>query len=61
VRIAPLGTDAYAPAFDVTPAALISAIITERGVIRTPNTGSVRELLGNADGAKSGGPEETER
>jgi len=31
--IAPSGIDAYNPAFDVTPAELISALITERGVI----------------------------
>ncbi|MEE4542254.1 S-methyl-5-thioribose-1-phosphate isomerase [Streptomyces sp. V4-01] len=29
----PLGTQAYNPAFDVTPAALITAIVTENGVI----------------------------
>ncbi|MDD5634151.1 MAG: S-methyl-5-thioribose-1-phosphate isomerase [Candidatus Omnitrophica bacterium] len=33
------------PAFDVTPAKLITAIITERGVIRRPNTASVRRIL----------------
>jgi methylthioribose-1-phosphate isomerase len=31
---APADVDVYAPAFDVTPAALITAIITDRGVIR---------------------------
>jgi methylthioribose-1-phosphate isomerase len=31
-RIAPLGVDVYNPSFDVTPAALITAIITECGV-----------------------------
>ena len=30
------GIDAYNPAFDVTPADLIAAIVTERGVIRPP-------------------------
>ena len=30
------GVDAYNPAFDVTPAELIAAIVTERGVIRPP-------------------------
>jgi len=33
-RTAPEGVDVYSPAFDVTPAGLISAIICERGVIR---------------------------
>jgi methylthioribose-1-phosphate isomerase len=35
-RIAPLGTEVYAPAFDITPHALISAIVTERGVLEPP-------------------------
>jgi len=35
-RIAPVGVDVYAPAFDVTPARLISAIITEKGIHRHP-------------------------
>ncbi len=33
---APDGSPVFNPAFDVTPAALISAIITERGVVRPP-------------------------
>jgi methylthioribose-1-phosphate isomerase len=32
VRIVPEGTKAANPAFDVTPAALVTALITERGV-----------------------------
>jgi methylthioribose-1-phosphate isomerase len=32
VRIAPEGTAAYNPAFDVTPARLVTAFVTERGV-----------------------------
>ena len=36
VRIAPAGTDVRNPAFDVTPAELITGIITEEGVIRAP-------------------------
>lgn len=35
----------YNPAFDVTPASLIAAIITERGVIRHPSTETVAEHL----------------
>ena len=37
VRIAPEGLKVYNPAFDVTPAELISAIITEKGVAKLPN------------------------
>ena len=36
VRITPEGVDVYNPAFDVTPAENITAIITEQGVIRPP-------------------------
>jgi methylthioribose-1-phosphate isomerase len=36
-RIAPAGVPARYPAFDVTPASLISAIVTERGVVRRPH------------------------
>jgi methylthioribose-1-phosphate isomerase len=35
-RIAPEGIDVGNPAFDVTPAKYITAIITERGIIRPP-------------------------
>jgi methylthioribose-1-phosphate isomerase len=36
-RIAPAGTDVYNPAFDVTPAALVTAVVSERGVYETPD------------------------
>jgi len=35
-RFTPEGVEAFNPAFDVTPAELITAIITERGVLRPP-------------------------
>jgi methylthioribose-1-phosphate isomerase len=35
-RVAPEASSVWNPAFDVTPASLISAIITERGVYRPP-------------------------
>jgi methylthioribose-1-phosphate isomerase len=44
VRIAPDVAAAH-PAFDVTPARLVSAIITERGVARPPYEQSLRELI----------------
>jgi len=40
-RTVPAGVSVYNPAFDVTPAELIYALITERGVIRNPNRESV--------------------
>src|SRR6186997_2321604 len=36
VSIAPAGTDVRNPAFDVTPAELISGIVTEEGVVSAP-------------------------
>ncbi|MFQ5778913.1 MAG: S-methyl-5-thioribose-1-phosphate isomerase [Terriglobia bacterium] len=43
-RIAPENTAVRHPAFDVTPAALITAIITERGVARPPFAQSLQAL-----------------
>jgi methylthioribose-1-phosphate isomerase len=43
-RIAPEGVAAAHPAFDVTPARLISAIVCERGVASAPFTESLRRL-----------------
>lgn len=41
----PEGVPVYNPAFDVTPAALIRAIFTEKGAIEPVNTEMVREVL----------------
>lgn len=46
IQLAPEGVSAYNPAFDVTPAELISAIITEHGIVAPPNERNIRELLG---------------
>jgi methylthioribose-1-phosphate isomerase len=43
-RIAPIGVLARYPAFDVTPAALVTAIVTERGVVRAPHGAALRAL-----------------
>ncbi len=45
VTIAPSDVQARHPAFDVTPARYITAIITERGVARAPYTESLRALF----------------
>ena len=45
-QIAPSGVKVMNPAFDVTPHALITAIITERGVARAPFTRSLARLAG---------------
>ena len=43
-RIAPEGVKTYCPAFDVTPAELITAFVTEKGVICAPYSESIGEL-----------------
>lgn len=45
-QIAPSGVKVMNPAFDVTPHALITGIITERGVARAPFTKSLARLAG---------------
>jgi methylthioribose-1-phosphate isomerase len=42
---APAGVDVYNPAFDVTPARLIAAIVTDRGIIRPVTETGIREVL----------------
>ncbi|MEM9802924.1 MAG: S-methyl-5-thioribose-1-phosphate isomerase [Planctomycetota bacterium] len=44
-RVAPDGVRVYAPAFDVTPAELVSSIVTEVGVIERPDTAKVEAAL----------------
>lgn len=43
-RLAPFGTEAWNPAFDVTPAELVTALVTERGVFHGP-TYDLRKAL----------------
>ena len=45
-RTAPEGIDVYNPAFDVTPAELIAALVCERGVIRPVVRERIAEVLG---------------
>jgi methylthioribose-1-phosphate isomerase len=44
-RIAPEGIAVYNPAFDVTPARLVSAIATEKGILRPPLSRALRDLF----------------
>lgn len=44
-RIGATGVDAWNPVFDVTPAALVDAIVTEKGVVHSPNTKKMLELM----------------
>jgi methylthioribose-1-phosphate isomerase len=49
VSIAPDGVEAAHPAFDVTPARYVTAIITERGVLRAPYTESLANAVQAVD------------
>jgi methylthioribose-1-phosphate isomerase len=44
-RLSPEGVAVQNPAFDVTPAEFIAAIITDRGVARAPYTESLRRMV----------------
>ena len=44
-RIAAAGAEAWNPAFDVTPAELVDAIVTEKGVVERPDTARMRALM----------------
>ncbi len=45
-RTAPEGVAIFNPAFDVTPAELISAFVTEKGIIRPPFGETIAALIG---------------
>ena len=49
----PASVSVYNPAFDVTPAALITAIVTDRGVVRPPYRFNAdgADVVGNGDGS----------
>ncbi|HNB90327.1 MAG TPA: S-methyl-5-thioribose-1-phosphate isomerase, partial [Plasticicumulans sp.] len=44
-RVAAEGAQAWNPSFDVTPAALIDAIVTERGVVLAPDAAKMAALM----------------
>ena len=56
--LAPPGSAAYNPAFDVTPAALITALVTEEGVAEPVTAGNLR-LLHTRSGARDSARTET--
>jgi methylthioribose-1-phosphate isomerase len=43
--VAACGADAWNPVFDVTPASLVDALVTERGVVRPPDAGGIAALF----------------
>lgn len=46
IPLAPEGVNVFNPVFDVTPASLIDAIVTEKGVVHNPNITGMRALFG---------------
>jgi methylthioribose-1-phosphate isomerase len=45
-KITPDGVDIYNSAFDVTPAENITAIVSEKGIIRQPMEENIRQMFG---------------
>ena len=45
-RVAAEAAEAWNPVFDITPAGLIDALVTEKGVITAPDTGKLAALMG---------------
>jgi len=45
-RVAAAGVDAWNPVFDVAPAELIDALVTERGVIEKPDSAKMAAMFG---------------
>ncbi|MEV5731216.1 MULTISPECIES: S-methyl-5-thioribose-1-phosphate isomerase [Streptomyces] len=52
IPVAPLGTQAYNPAFDVTPPELVTAIVTEEGAVSPVTAEGLAELCGKAGRAR---------
>ncbi|WP_217188942.1 S-methyl-5-thioribose-1-phosphate isomerase [Streptomyces buecherae] len=46
--LAPVGTQAYNPAFDVTPPDLVTAIVTEEGAVAPVTAAGLAELVGRS-------------
>jgi len=44
-RVAAEGADSWNPVFDVTPASLVDAIVTEKGVVEQPTTEKILALM----------------
>ena len=54
-QMTPEGVQIENPAFDVTPAKYVNAIVTERGIARAPYERSLRELAGKTDESAASG------
>jgi len=47
--VAAHGADAWNPAFDITPAAFVDAIVTENGVVKGPDSAKIAALMRSTD------------
>ncbi|WP_303292236.1 S-methyl-5-thioribose-1-phosphate isomerase [Marinobacter sp. SS5-14b] len=45
IPLAPAGVEVFNPVFDVTPASLIDAIVTEKGAVRNPDKAGMKSLF----------------
>ncbi|MBB6421223.1 S-methyl-5-thioribose-1-phosphate isomerase [Streptomyces sp. AK010] len=54
IPVAPLGTQAYNPAFDVTPAELVTAIVTEEGVVSPVTAEALAEVCARSQRVTAG-------
>ncbi|MFF5855497.1 S-methyl-5-thioribose-1-phosphate isomerase [Streptomyces sp. NPDC012751] len=54
VPVAPLGTQAYNPAFDVTPPELVTAIVTEEGAVSPVTAEALAEVCARSRRAAAG-------
>ncbi|MEV5435759.1 S-methyl-5-thioribose-1-phosphate isomerase [Streptomyces sp. NPDC052682] len=54
IPVAPLGTQAYNPAFDVTPPELVTAIVTEEGAVSPVTAEALAELCARSRHVTSG-------
>lgn len=52
-QIAATGSTAYNPAFDITPAELIDALVTEKAVVRSPNKERMLAMMNSAEKVKA--------
>lgn len=48
-HVAAIGAQARNPAFDVTPAELVDAIVTEKGVVLNPDFEKIKAMMANVD------------
>jgi methylthioribose-1-phosphate isomerase len=60
-RLVPNGVGVLNPAFDVTPAAYVTSLFTERGVVSPVSTAGIRDLAMSPSGASPSGELERSR